>query len=130
MVGRAGLVAHRSQARFEEELALAEGGAYIVETDSGDAQDVIRSLPSIDDVESVPLGSGWYRLVVTPAVGAGDRRELIARTIRKQGAAVRELTRESSLEQLFKEPAAAAADPTSAEPKPARRRKPAKELAL
>jgi ABC-2 type transport system ATP-binding protein len=81
---------------------LARGCRYVVETDSADADRVLRSLPSLAAVEARPLDGGWYRLVITPAADADDRRELISRTLRKQGAAVRELHREApSLEQMF-----------------------------
>ena len=64
-------------------------------------------MPSIDHVESIALNDGWNRLTVTPKAGSPDRREVISRTLTKQGANIRELKREAaSLEQMFMDLAA------------------------
>jgi ABC-2 type transport system ATP-binding protein len=80
--------------------AAHDGAPYVVETDLDTAVAVLASLPSIDGVETRRLTDGWLRLSITAR--GEDRRMLIARTLRKQGAQVRELTRPApTLEQLF-----------------------------
>ena len=93
----------------------ARGCQYIVETDAAEAGRAIEGLPSIESVETTSLGDAWYRLTITPVANAGDRREVISRTLKQQGAAVRELKREApTLEQLFVQLTEGPARPSSA----------------
>ena len=80
----------------------SRGCQYIVETDAAEVGRAIAGLPSIECVETTSLGDAWYRLTITPVADAGDRREVISRTLKQKGAAVRELKRAApTLEQLF-----------------------------
>ncbi|MHC5113879.1 MAG: ABC transporter ATP-binding protein [Planctomycetota bacterium] len=84
--------------------SAARGCRYIVETDAADAETALWALQSVERVDAITMNDGWTRLTVTPKRDAEDRREVIGRTLRKQGAAVRELKREApTLEQLFVE---------------------------
>ncbi|MCP3903155.1 MAG: ABC transporter ATP-binding protein [Planctomycetes bacterium] len=84
--------------------SAAQGCRYIVETDGADAETALWGLPSVERVDVSTLGDGWTRLTITPKRDAEDRRELIGRTLREKGAAVRELKREApTLEQMFVE---------------------------
>jgi len=96
--------------------SAARGCRYIVETDGADAETALWALPSVERIDAITLGDGWTRLTITPRRDAEDRREVIGRTLRQRGAAVRELKREApTLEQMFVEVIAGAS--TEKEPR-------------
>jgi len=77
-------------------------GAVIVEL-SGDAEEIVSRLRTIEDVEDVSLleSNGWQRVQLHATAGA-DVREAVSRLAAQQGWPLRELTRtRASLEDVF-----------------------------
>jgi ABC-2 type transport system ATP-binding protein len=82
--------------------AAATDGQYVLETDARHASGALRKLARVEAVDAIAMGNGWHRVRVSASAGSPDLREAIARSMREQGAVVRELRREGgSLERLF-----------------------------
>lgn len=100
----------RAQGTIDDlRTAAAEIMRYTIETDSGKAENALRHISGVADVNAVPIDQRWRRIVVTAEPNAGDLRETIAQSLHQAGCAIRELAREApSLEQLFVQMIAAA----------------------
>jgi ABC-2 type transport system ATP-binding protein len=93
----------RAQGTLDQLRASAERAcSYIIETTPGKAENALRELHGVTDVQSAMIGTQWRRLTVTAADNAGDLREPIAAVLTKSGCVTRELRREApTLEHLF-----------------------------
>lgn len=99
----------RAQGAVEALRAQAARHArHIVETDSPAAEQAIRQMPGVREVQAAVDGK-WRRLTIT-AAGAGsaadgqavDLREALAKAVAGAGGAAREISREApSLEHVF-----------------------------
>ncbi len=77
-------------------------GRYVVEADSPKAEQALREMIGVKDVQSQPIDEKWRRIMVTAAEDASDLRDRIASLLHGVGCAVRELRLEApSLEHLF-----------------------------
>jgi ABC-2 type transport system ATP-binding protein len=75
---------------------------YLVETDSGRAENMLRELRGVTDVQSTHIDGKWRRMTVTCADASESLREALSTVLLKSGGIIRELHRETpSLEHLF-----------------------------
>jgi ABC-2 type transport system ATP-binding protein len=93
----------RAQGGIDELRSQSQKVArYVIEADSPRAEQALRELAGIKDVQSQVLDGKWRRMVAHAAPGAGDLREHLASVLRNLGCGVRELRREApTLEHLF-----------------------------
>lgn len=84
------------------QATAAKTSRYVIEMSSGKAENAIREMRGVANVESAAIDPQWRRVTVTAASGVTDLREALAASLTKAGCAVRELRREApSLEHLF-----------------------------
>jgi ABC-2 type transport system ATP-binding protein len=93
----------RAQGSIDDLRAQAQRVArYVIEADAHSAEQALREVRGIKDVQSQALDGKWRRIIATAAEGEGDMRERLAGLLRSTGCGVRELHREApSLEHLF-----------------------------
>lgn len=75
---------------------------YVIEADSAAAEQALREMRGIRDVQSSTADGKWRRIIATAAENETDFRERIAALLQNASCTVRELRREApSLEHLF-----------------------------
>lgn len=93
----------RAQGSIDDLRSQAQRVArYVIEADSPAAEQALRDVRGIKDVQSQSLDGKWRRIIAVAAEGEGDLRERLAGLLQAAGCGVRELHREApSLEHLF-----------------------------
>jgi ABC-2 type transport system ATP-binding protein len=93
----------RAQGTIDELRSAAQKVTrYVVEVDAFKAEQALREMISVKEIQSQALDEKWRRIIVSAVAGAGDLRERIASLLQGLGCHVRELRREApTLEHLF-----------------------------